>query len=304
MHLAKEKTSTSAPVKASLIKALLKLFAALPLPVSARLGRALGLVAWWINGKSVKTTRANLAVCYPHLSTGARRALAKASMITSGQLVSEVGPVWLWPHARLESMLLAEEGSKRIRSHLDAGRGVLLTGPHLGNWEYLSWYLARRYGFTAMYRKPRIAELDALLVNARNRAGANLVPGDRHGLKKMMVALRQGGVVALLADQEPGRNAGVFAPFFGEPAYTMTLVQKLLQKSGATLFDMSAYRCDHRHGFTVKCQELHIDPNLTETEFATALNRRFEEMIRLVPEQYEWAYKRFKSRPEGARKIY
>ncbi len=302
--LAKDKTSVSAPFKASLIKAVLKIFAALPLSVSARSGRALGHVVWWLKGKAVKTTHTNLAICYPHLSERARHALAKTSIVTSGQLISELGPVWLWPNDRLENLILDADGAERVAATLSAGRGVLLTGPHTGNWEFLSWFMARRFGYTAMYRKPRIAELDELLVEARNRAGANLVPGDRHGLKKMMTALRQGGVVALLADQEPGRNAGVFAPFFGEPAYTMTLVQKLLQKSGAELFDMCAYRCDYRHGFSVRFRELPIDPDLPETEFATAMNLRFEEMIRMAPEQYEWAYKRFKSRPEGARKVY
>jgi Kdo2-lipid IVA lauroyltransferase/acyltransferase len=38
-----------------------------------------------------------------------------------------------------------------------------------------------------------------------------------------MLALKNGEAVGLLPDQVPPEGLGVWAPFFGEPAYTMTL---------------------------------------------------------------------------------
>ena len=120
-----------------------------------------------------------------------------------------------------------------LHQAMKAGRGVILLGPHIGNWEFTSHYLANRYPFAAMYRPTRIREIDEALRKSRERIGAELVPATGTGLRRICRILKGGGLVGILPDQEPHKGHGVFAPFFGVPALTMTLVGDLHREFGS-----------------------------------------------------------------------
>ena len=80
-----------------------------------------------------------------------------------------------------------------------------------------------------------MTEMDELVRTARQRNGAVLMPTDSSGVRALYRELAAGRTVGILPDQDPGRGAGVFAPFFGHPANTMVLVSRLAARSGATL---------------------------------------------------------------------
>ena len=100
-------------------------------------------------------------------------------------------------------------------------------------------------------------------------------------------------------------RSGVWAPFFGRPAYTMTLAQRLVQQTGATLLVLCCERLPRGAGFTV-----HVLPPLAplpaaadteaaQVEAATVINRTMEHIIARWPHQYLWGYHRYKSpRPQ------
>jgi KDO2-lipid IV(A) lauroyltransferase len=84
------------------------------------------------------------------------------------------------------------------------------------------------------------------------------------------------------------------APFFGRPAYTMTLGARLLQQTGAIGLLAWGERLPWGQGFCV-----HVQP-MTEAlpddahAAAAAINRAMEGLVMQRPEQYLWGYARYK----------
>ncbi|MBK8183125.1 MAG: hypothetical protein IPK63_09600 [Candidatus Competibacteraceae bacterium] len=125
-----------------------------------------------------------------------------------------------------------------------------------------------------------------------------MVATDASGVRALLTSLRQGEVLGILPDQDPGKEGGVFAPFFGIAASTMTLVSRLALKTGVPVFLTWAERLPHGRGFML---HLRVLPDVTAStsmeESVTAINRGVEAAVRSLPTQYLWAYKRFKTRP-------
>jgi KDO2-lipid IV(A) lauroyltransferase len=58
--------------------------------------------------------------------------------------------------------------------------------------------------------------------------------------------------VGLLPDQVPPDGMGVWAPFYGRPAYTMTLAARLVQQTGAALLLIWAERLPAGRGWVLR----------------------------------------------------
>lgn len=136
----------------------------------------------------------------------------------------------------------------------------------------------------------------------RQRGGGSTASADAAGVRQLLKTLKQGGSIIMLPDQVPAPEAGgdgVWAPFFGRPAYTMTLLPRLAESTGAVVLLFFARRLPGGRGFAV-----HIEPPLSpfpkdKTAAASALNHALEKLITLAPEQYLWGYNRYKH-PAGA----
>jgi KDO2-lipid IV(A) lauroyltransferase len=157
---------------------------------------------------------------------------------------------------------------------------------------------------TILYKPAKIAGLNTLIAGARARAGAELVATDRQGVVRLTRVLQQGGATGILPDQQP-KEGGVFAPFFGHQAYTMTLASKLAARTSAVVLFIFTKRLPKGSGYELFCLPADAEIADADTQVATAaLNRSVEQCVRLAPEQYQWEYKRFRKRPEGEPSFY
>jgi len=145
---------------------------------------------------------------------------------------------------------------------------------------------------TVLYRRPKQAWL-APIIEAGRGANLRLAPADMSGVKKLLKALKNGEAVGMLPDQAPGAGEGAWVPFFGRPAYTMTLAPRLAA-TGATVLLAYAERLHYGAGYHLKLRQP-VEP-LTDP---AAVNRAIEDLIRECPEQYLWGYNRYK-KPAGA----
>jgi Kdo2-lipid IVA lauroyltransferase/acyltransferase len=150
-----------------------------------------------------------------------------------------------------------------------------------------------------LYRPARKAWLNVLLEKARQRPGFLGVPINMSGIRTMVRTLRKGGFVGLLPDQVPPLGQGVWAPFFNRPAYTMTLLGKLAQQTGAPVLLSWCERLAPGQGFKVVITQLNapefsLDSQANSEQTARALNQALEQLIRRVPYQYLWGYARHK----------
>lgn len=293
-------------MKSLLLRVILRLQSWLPLGLARTLGRGIGSLLWHRKSRMQQTTRRNLELCYPQLDPAARESLGRRSLQATCQTIMEGGAVWHWPAPRVMALIQHVEGLDLLQEAKAAGKGVLVLSPHLGNWEVLGLYLNTcGLGQTwQLYQAPSDPGLDRLLFRARSRTGARMVATDNKGVAELLRALRAGDISGILPDQVPEVSGGAYAPFFGVPALTMTLVSKLQHKTGArVLLGVARRRQDARgHGFEIVFRE--PDPEIYAGDIPAslaALNRSIEALVSETPEQYQWEYKRFRRQPDGAR---
>ena len=244
----------------------------------------------------------NLTLYAPDLPASTLVRLRDRSLRELGKTLFETASLWLRPSAEVLSLIREVRGIELLERA--QGQGLIVLSPHIGAWELAGLYLSTR-GPTAIFYKPQRL-LDALIVDARKRAGARLAPITARGIRVLLSALERGEYVGILPDQEPREDRGaVFAPLFGVPAYTMLLVNRLARRSGAPVIFMFAERLPRAQGFRIHCLKA---PEGIESEddvtAAAALNRGIEQCLALCPEQYLWSYRRFRRRPAAGRKLY
>ena len=129
------------------------------------------------------------------------------------------------------------DGVEEFEAALAARKGVILVSPHLGSWETFGQAVGERffeaYGpITALFRPARKKFMAELIAGSRDRPGLQTLPTTVAGVRGLIRTLRDGGYTGLLPDQVPPLGQGVWAPFFGRPAYTMTLLPRLAQQTG------------------------------------------------------------------------
>lgn len=212
-----------------------------------------------------------------------------------------MGKAWTWQPDRIAELSVERIGYEAYRAAVDSDQGVILLAPHLGNWEIFGYLAVQDVEATFMYQPPRSAAMDRILREGRNKTGVCLAPTTRRGVAEVMRTLARGELVGILPDQVPAEGSGEFAPFFGEPAYTMTLIASLLRRSDARVFCGFGLRLPGGKGFRSIFEE--ADPDIYSPDVAvslSALNRTVERAVSRAPEQYQWEYKRFRRRPDNS----
>lgn len=281
-----------------------KLLGRLPLRSAQAVGGALGRVASWLPIKPNRVGTVNLSICLPSRSAEERDAILKRSMVSLGTMLGEAGHLWRLSKEDMLNLAVEFEGQDDIEAALAKG-GVLIATPHLGCWEFLALFLSAKYGLTGMY-KPQGKPIDEVMLASRSKFGANVVPANNAGVKAMIKALRTGGLVGMLPDQEPGSGGdSIFVPFFGVPANTTTLIARLAGRTKVPVFLGFAERLPKGRGYKLKFSQLDDRVYDSDLEISlSAVNERVAELIADKPEQYWWAYKRFRKRPPGMPKLY
>jgi KDO2-lipid IV(A) lauroyltransferase len=158
--------------------------------------------------------------------------------------------------------------------------------------------IALHRSLTVMYRPPRKAALKPLVEGARARQNLHLAPANLSGVRILAKCLKGGEPIGLLPDQVPQQGEGVWAPFFGRNAYTMTLPAKLAQLGKADIMLVWAERLPKGRGYVVRFVPFEGDLSGTAAEQAAAINRAMEQLIARCPAQYFWSYNRYKQ-PQG-----
>ena len=226
---------------------------------------------------------------------GLEKSSWRAAVGASGQMVAELPRLWLGA-----PVTWRWEGVAHIDAAFAAGRGVVFLTPHLGCFEVTAQAYAERYGrvgrpMTVLYRPPRLAWLATLVQAARARPGLQTAPATLAGVKQLMKALRSGQCVGLLPDQVPPQHMGVWTPFFGKPAYTMTLSARLAQQSGAVVLLAWGERLSGGRGYVIHVAPM-VDALSDDLSVAVAqINSAMESLIARNPGQYLWGYARYKT---------
>ncbi|MFL9880126.1 lysophospholipid acyltransferase family protein [Herbaspirillum rhizosphaerae] len=276
-------------VTASMIFSLFRLLSFFPLPLLHLIGIGMGWLVYLASPSYRRRLKENLT------RAGYRQHLFTA-INESGKGIFELPFVWcaspkrVLRTARIENWELAQQA-------LDAKTGVVFLTPHLGCFEIIAQAIAEQTSLTALYRPPRKAALKPLIEGARSRPNLHLAPANLSGVRTLLKALKAGKAIGLLPDQVPQHGEGVWADFFGKPAYTMTLSAKMHQMSRAPIILSYAERLSWGRGFVIRFVAFEEDLGNTPEQQARAINLAMEKLISRCPSQYIWSYNRYKTPP-------
>ncbi|MBG7620868.1 lysophospholipid acyltransferase family protein [Herbaspirillum sp. AP02] len=272
-----------------MLVSLFRLLSFLPLPVLHAIGVMVGWLVFLLSPSYRRRLRDNIALA------GHRASLFKA-VGEAGKGMFELPFIWCGAPSRVlrSARLLNWDLAERA---LAAKSGVIFLTPHLGCFEICAQVIAHRTSLSVLYRPPRKAALKPLIEGARARANLHLAPANLAGVRILLKALKNGQAIGLLPDQVPQNGEGIWADFFGKPAYTMTLPAKLQRMSGAPLLLVYAERLSWGRGFAVRFVPFDGELPDSPVQQARAINAAMEKLIAHCPAQYIWSYNRYKTPP-------
>lgn len=199
--------------------------------------------------------------------------------------------------------VITEDGLAPLREALKEGKGVVMLGGHIGNWELTGFSLSV-YGIpiSAIARPLDNRYLNGFVDETRSRLGQRII-AKKGAIVHILRALKNGGAVGMIIDQNAGVE-GTFAEFFGKEASTSDATALLAMKTGAPVLPVASFRDGNkfRHKFVIG-DRIEIvntgDVEADKKENLRRFNRAFENTIRQCPEQWLWVHKRWKTRPPG-----
>jgi Kdo2-lipid IVA lauroyltransferase/acyltransferase len=290
-------------LKFFIIACLIAPFGLLPLRWSQAIGSQLGLLLIKCNRKRAHISHCNLKVCFPEKSAAEREKLLLQNAMETGKWFLESAYVWFGNPDYLSKRVTVKNPQLLEIAHRQ-NRGVVIVLPHLGNWELLNFYIPKYYPFAAMYKPVKAAWFEKVIFKSRSRLGSKMFATNSSGVRQALKGMRNNLVLAILPDHLPTKEAGVYAPFFGQPALTGKLTQSLINSNQSEVLIASVVRKPKGQGFEIvfhRVEGMHTEDKVAA---ATALNSAIEKSILLAPEQYQWVYRRFANPPSGTACIY
>ncbi|PCI69451.1 MAG: hypothetical protein COB38_08230 [Gammaproteobacteria bacterium] len=271
----------------------------LPSSISYRLSLMTSWLAMIINSKSSQTITENIKLCFPQLSQKERLQLVKRYLRQNAFMSKETAIAWLGNEKQIKDKIDKVIDEHFITELLEENQPIIIAVPHIGHWEYFWHWLQLNYPAITMYSPAKFKRIDQLMINARSLFGGNPYSTERSGIINIFKGLKNGKIIMILPDQAPNLDAGIYSPFFGYPALTMTLLHRLIKKTNARLLFGTCLRNSEQQ-FNIQLYKPDFDAQITEIEsFNQSLNKQIEELIKTTPEQYLWNYKRFKRQPIG-----
>ena len=274
----------------------------LPFRVIVSIGNGLGSLLYLMAADRRRVGEINLKLCFPERGDKAREQLLRNHFRMYARGLIERSILW-WASAERINDLIRVDGIE----HFEAIRGqpaILLT-PHFVGMDAGGQWIAQHVDTVCMYANQKSVYMTELLLKKRARFGRQLLYSRQQGLRAIIKGVRSGMPFIYPPDQDQGVKDGLFIPFFGVPAATMTSVSRIAQMTGAKVVPSITRVLPGGGGYVLTFYPAWENyPSGDDAADARRMNEFIECRVREMPEQYFWLHKRFKTRPEGEEKYY
>ena len=272
----------------------------LPRPLRQSLGKFAGTIAWRRNKKRRDIVDVNLAMCFPDWSKAERNLMNKRHFQVMGRSLLDLGLIWFASDERL-LRFIDIEGWEHIEAAKAAGRNLIVHVAHSGGLEFGAMAIGSLNPGIGLYKAARNEVVDWWVARGRRRFGNSVFERD-DGVMAFVRVIKNGELLYALTDEDYGKDASIFAPFFGQDKASLPMVGRLAEISNAAVFPVMTYYNEKRHRYLTKVFPALTDfPIGDQFEDTVRLNQSLEHMIRLAPEEYMWTLRIFLTRPDGAR---
>lgn len=273
-----------------LLKLLIFLVSLIPLFFIQLIGVLIGHLFNFLNLKSRDILVDNLTNSNIYSNKSDLKRAINTNIGETGKTILEAFAIWTSKEKRILGWIKEVKGLDAIEKAQKNKKGIIFLTPHLGCYEITSIYYGSKFPLTVLYRPPRQKWLINLIKKGRQKGFQTLAPTDRSGVRKILSALKKNEAIGILPDQAANKGEGEWVDFFGRPAYTMVLVSKLVNKTGANVIMTFGERLGNGKGFKIHFET--IDPDAVSTP--SKLNKLLEREIRKAPTQYLWNYDKHK----------
>ena len=281
---------------------LLRLSCLLPLEWHIGIGKMLGRLAHRIGAERRAITRRNIELCFPELSAEERNQLAREHFEALGASLMEMA-LGRWASDRKLQAITTVEGAEHIQQTLDEGYGVILLSAHFTSLEISGRVFSLQSPpFDAVFRRFRSDFTTEILVSNREKSARRVI--EKNDIKSMVRSLRSGVPVWYAPDQSFHLKQSALIPFFGVPAMTNIATSTLAKLGRAKAIPYLPRRLPEG-GY-----ELRILPPIDGLPSADPIEDTkkyvaiIEAHVRRCPEQYYWAHRKFKNRPDNLPDVY
>lgn len=277
-----------------MLKLIFQLLAKLPLPILHRLATYLANLSFYCIKRDKERIRENLQTAnLPSDDAMIKRVLQET--VKSG---AELALAFFRQPEEITAWFQEVHGWHYVEEALANKQGLLLITPHLGSYDLAGRYISERLPFplTAMYKPPKLKAMDDIMQEGRQRGKGRTAPTNLQGVKQVIKALRQGEATIVLPDHVPNpqEGEGVWVKFFNRDALTMTLASKLARVNHVCALFFVGERLPDGKGFILHIEPLSGSLNGDKAHDAQVINNNVESWILRFPEQYLFAYNRYK----------
>lgn len=284
--------------------ALFWLIIQLPYPLLLRLGRLLGRIMYRFADERKYIVQRNLQLCLGHWTEKERTQLLKENFASYGIAFFEMGMSWWWSKKRLRR-LVKVEGLENLQKAQQRGQGVILMAIHFTTLEIGAALLGQLHTIDGMYRAHKNPVFNYVQRRGRERHNKDSIAIEREEIRLMFRQLREGRAIWYAPDQDYGAKQSVFVPLFGVKAATVTATSTFARLGRAAVLPMRQTRLANGRGYLIEIEPpLDNFPSEDVEQDCLRINQWVEQAITAQPEQYLWAHRRFKTRPEGEGKLY
>lgn len=289
----------------TLIKFIAWIYAVVPRRVAYMWGSAVGLLLYGVLASKRRLAREALSASFPDWNEEKVREVSRGVFLSQGRFFAEM--LRMIGDARDNPLGLVDCDDKTLaflRTIYDEKRGVLVLTAHLNNYELLLTWAAQRFSMTVVTKHIRPKSLDDFFIDMRVKRNINVLPA-KGSYRNIFKALKEGGCVGFVMDQNMKKDEGVFVTFFGRPANTTAGLAMLSAHAQSPVLPVCLIREGDRYRMRVYPP---IEPP-PDREPATlhAMTQRYsnvvEEMVREQPEGWIWMHKRWKTTPRTGEAI-
>ncbi len=260
-------------------------------------GALLGLATYIVGRERRYITTINIALCFPELGAKEQKQLVRRCFIDNGIGLVETGTGWVRPPQHFMDMTTFT-GTEYVDAALATGRGVLLLGAHYSTLDFGANLLSMRYPFGTTFRAHKNPLFDAFMLRGRQHYSKSVF--DRRDIRGVYKHLRQNKILWYAPDQDYGPEHALYAPFFGQPAATITTASRFANFNQSPIVLVRQHRDTHNKRYTLEFTALSpLLPSGDDLRDITVINAAVEHAIRQEPSQYLWMHKRFKTQPGG-----
>lgn len=282
----------------------LRLLSYLPYSWLFKLSKVLGNTLLRFAHRRRHIIETNINLCFPEKTSAEKEQLVRDAFISTFMAIFEIAISWWGNFAQIKN-LHTLDGIEHLHNAAAKGKGVILLVSHFTTMEIAGAFLNSNIdNLNVVYKRSTNPLLEWFIQEKRlEKCCAALIK--HKSLREIVRSIKSGNVLWYAPDQDFGRKDSVFAPFMGVMTNTLVSTQRLAKLTNAPVVPFYVERKKQGDGYIVHFgPALENFPTDDEVHDATVVNQAIEKQVRQTPEQYLWAHRRFKTRPEGEADVY